>query len=283
MDNRAAVLGFQVTFLAFAVVLLNAPLEKYLYSQWQWARDLELDLGRALMVASGGVLLIGIAPLRRLAAEMLAPRIPRGRIPEVALAVAMNWLVTMGALGAMALTLFVIGGEARLGAAMGDDVAHPVRLGEALRPSHLVTFVFVAGLIGPIVEELVFRGFLYQAWRQAWGWVWAAIASAAVFGLFHGIVVPQLLSGIVMVVAMRRSGSMRTNIYAHALFNLLAWYPLLGQFVLPADRSTGDLQAWWFHLACLGATIVALPIYMGSARDARLPRRTDDFAPAAMS
>ena len=78
MDRRAAILGFQIAFLAFAVVLLNAPLEKYVYSQWQWARDLEFDLGRALMVISAGVLLIAIAPLRRRCSDLLAPRIPRG-------------------------------------------------------------------------------------------------------------------------------------------------------------------------------------------------------------
>jgi membrane protease YdiL (CAAX protease family) len=280
MDKRAAALGFQITFLTFAVVLLNAPLEKYVYSEWQWARDLELDLGRALMVITGGVLLLAVAPLRRRCAAMLEPRIPKGKIFEVALALAMMWLVSMAASAVLALTLYLIGGEPRLARAMGDFVGHEARIEEALQPSHLVMFVFVAGLIAPIVEELVFRGFLYRAWRDAWGWAWAALASATVFGLFHGIVVPQLLSGIVLVVAMRRTGSMRTNIYTHSLFNLLAWYPLLGQFVMPAGRSTGEIGVWWFQLACLALTLVALPLYMASARDASLPGEPEFAAPS---
>jgi len=280
MDKRAAILGFQIAFLTFAVVLLNAPLEKYVYGRWQWARDLELDLGRALMVASGGMLLLAVAPLRRACAGMLAPRIPKGKIREVALALAMMWLVSLAASGLFAIAFYLAGGEPRLARAMGDSIPHHLRLEQSLQPPHLVMFVFVAGLIGPIVEELVFRGFLYGAWREAWGWVWAAIASATVFGLFHGIVVPQLLCGIVLVVAMRRTGSMRTNIYTHALFNLLAWYPLLGQFVMPPGRSTGEIGAWWFHIACLALTIVALPAYMASARDASLPRAPEFAAPA---
>jgi uncharacterized protein len=279
MDKRAAILGFQIAFLTFAVLLLNAPLEKYVYSRWQWARDLELDLGRAMMVLSGGMLLVAVAPLRRACSEMLAPRIPKGKIREVALALAMMWLVSLAASALFALTFYLVGGEPRLARAMGDFMSHPSRIEEALQPSHLVMFVFVAGLIGPIVEELVFRGFLYRAWRDAWGWVWAAIASATVFGLFHGIVVPQLLSGIVLVVAMRRTGSMRTNIYAHALFNLLAWYPLLGQFVMPAGRSTGEIGVWWFQIACLALSVVAVPLYMASARDASLPRAPQFAAP----
>ena len=280
VDRRGAILGFQIAFLAFAVVLLNAPLEKYVYREWQWARDLELDLGRALMVMSGALLLACVPALRRGCAGMLAPRVPPRGAREVALAVAMMWLVSMAAAGAFALASFLSGGEPRLVHAMGDAMGHASRVEQALRPSHLVTFVFVAGLIGPIVEELVFRGFLYGAWREAWGWAWAAVASATVFGFFHGIVVPQLLCGIVLVVAMRRTGSMRTNIYAHALFNLLAWYPLLGQFVMPAARSSGGIGAWWLQLACLAIAVVALPLYMASARDANLPRAPQFAAPA---
>jgi surface polysaccharide O-acyltransferase-like enzyme len=85
-----------------------------------------------------------------------------------------------------------------------------------------------------------------------------------------------------MVVVMRRTGSMRANIYTHALFNLLAWYPLLGQFMLPANRSTGEIESWWLHLTCLAVAIIALPLYMMSARDERLPRRRD-FAAEAMT
>ena len=280
MHTRAGILGFQIALLAFAVAILNAAFEKYVNSQWPWARDFDLQLGRALAIISGGLLLIAIGPLRRLCAEMLAPRIPKGKTGEVALAVAMNWLVELGAVGAVVLTIYCVGGEARLARFIDEHTPHYANIDKALSPSHLVMFVFVAGLVAPIVEELVFRGFIYGTWRQAWGWVWAAIGSATVFGLFHGLVVPQFLSGMVMVVAMRRSGSMRTNIYAHALFNLLAWYPLLGQFVLPSNRSTGEIEVWWFHLVCLAVTIVVLPLYMWSARDAKLARRSDDFAPA---
>ena len=273
MTNRnSPALGFQITLLIFAVVFLNAPLEKYVYSQWQWAHDLDLSFGRALIIISGGVLLAAIPGLRRQCAEMLAPRIPGGRVREVALALGVDLIAGLGAFGGFALWHYCAGGEPALARAMGEHSSHAVQMHEALKPSNVIMFVFIAGLVGPIVEELAFRGFLYRAWVPAWGWAWATLASALVFGLFHGAVWPQFVSGIVYVVAMRRGRTIRTNIYAHALHNLVLWYPLLGQFLLPSGRSTGELHLWTPHLICLAVTVVLVPWYVWSARDSRIAR-----------
>lgn len=279
-QRTSSALGFQIAFLIFAVVFLNAPLEKYIYNQWIWARDANLELGRAFMIISGGILLATVPGLRRRCADLLAPHIPRGRRREVVVAVAMDMLCALGAMGAFALWTYQAGGEPALARAMGSHTPDHIQMERAFSPQSLLMFVFVAGLVAPIVEELAFRGFLYQAWKAAWGWLWAALASAFVFGLFHGTIVPQFLAGIVYVVAMRRSGSLRGAIYAHALFNLLAWFPLLGQFMLPAGRSTGELHLWTPHLVCLALATVLLPVYVWSARDARLPPPADFATPA---
>jgi uncharacterized protein len=272
-DRRVrAILGFQIAFLAFALVFLNAPLEMFIYGHWQWARDLELDLGRSLMVISGGLVLLLVPALRRRCAEMLAPAIPRGKRREVAFGIGMDWLVVLGAIGAFVLLNYANGGEPGLARHMGERTPHHVAMQHALQPSAIL-FVFVAALIGPIVEELVFRGFLFRAWQAAWGWGWSAIASSIVFGLFHhATVLPQFLAGLVLVTVMRRAGTLRASIYVHALFNLLAWYPLLGQWIFPPGRSTGEVHIWTVHLVALAVSLVALPAYMWSARDAEVAR-----------
>lgn len=267
--KAAAIRGLQITLLIFAVVFLNAPLDKFVYQNWQWAKDLDLSLGRALLIVSGGVILAAIPALRRECAGLLAPRIAPGRLHEVPLASGIDLVAGLGAMGGFALWHYCLGGEPALARAMGEQSSHAMRMTEAFTASHLIMFVLVAGLVGPIVEELAFRGLLYRAWIPAWGWVWACIASALVFGLFHGTLWPQFMGGIVYVVAMRRGGAIRTAIYAHALHNLLLWYPLLGQFFMPAGRSTGELHVWTFHLICLGLTFVILPWYMWSSRDSR--------------
>jgi len=273
MKNRAsAVPGFQVAFLIFAVVFLNAPLDRFIYQNWQWARDLDLSLGRPLMVISGALVLAAVPSLRRACAMLLAPRIPAGKKREVVFCLALDMVTSIGAFGGFALWHYASGGEPALARAMGEQSSHAVQMEQAFFASHIVMFVFIAGMIGPIVEELAFRGFLYRAWIAAWGWVWAGIASAFVFGLFHGPVWPQFFAGIIFVVAWRRSGSLRTPIYAHSLFNLLCWYPLLGQFMLPAGRSTGELHVWAPHLFCLAASAILIPWYVWSARDSRIQR-----------
>jgi membrane protease YdiL (CAAX protease family) len=278
----AAVRGFQIAFLIFAVVFLNAPLDKYVYERWQWARDLDLALGRALMLVSGAVILASIPPLRRECSRLLAPRIPQGRRREVAVALAIDLVAGFAVFGAIALWHYLRGGEPALARAMGEHASDAVQMREALSMGHLIMFVFVAGLIGPIAEELAFRGLLYHAWREAWGWLAAALASSLVFALFHSLAWPQFVSGLVLVAAYRRSGSLRTSIYAHSLHNLLFWYPLLGQLLLPSGRYTGELHVWTFHLVCLAATVIAVPAYLWSAREARIPK-SSEFAEARIA
>jgi membrane protease YdiL (CAAX protease family) len=272
MKSPAA--GFQIAFLVLAAVFLNAPLEKYVVGQWQWARDLELDLGRTIIIASGGLILCAVAPLRRACAAFLSTPVPRGSRWEIPLAVFVNYIAALGALGAIALWVWLVGAEPALARRMGSEPTAAAQWSDALSATGIVTFVFTAGLLAPIVEELVFRGFLYRAWIPPWGWVGAALASSLVFGLFHGLVVPQFLVGLVFVTVMRRTVSIRASVYAHALFNLSAWYPLLGQFMTPTGHSTGELHLWTFHIVCLAAALILVPLYMWSARDARVADRS---------
>lgn len=267
--RASAIHGFQIAFLAFAAVFLAAPLDKYVASTWQWARDLELPLGRPLIFVIAGIILVSVAPLRRRCAALLQPAIAPGRRGDVIAGLALVVLSSLGVLGAIALWNWCAGGEPALARAMGQEPTRASQMEAALSTSGLVIFVFFAGFIGPIVEEIFFRGMLYPAWKHAWGWVGSSLATAAVFGLFHGAFWPQLLGSLVFVCVFRRTGALRGAIYTHAAFNLLLWYPLLGQLMLPSGRSTGELHVWWFHLACLAFIAIALPGYMWMSRDAK--------------
>ncbi|MCC6978103.1 MAG: CPBP family intramembrane metalloprotease [Candidatus Melainabacteria bacterium] len=106
-------------------------------------------------------------------------------------------------------------------------------------------FVFLGVIVAPIVEEIVFRGFLYNAVRtsfrsdkamaffgsKGWGDLAAAFTSALVFGLFHMnfMQFPALnwaalpiytVTGMVMSESYRRSGSLYVPILVHAFNNL---------------------------------------------------------------
>jgi membrane protease YdiL (CAAX protease family) len=276
-DRRAhAVTGFQIAFLWFAIVLLTAPADKFIFSRWQWARDLELPLGRVMIFVIASVVLLAFGSLRRRCVELLRPRIRTGSQHQVLVGLVLNLVSGAGALGAFALWNWTVGGEPALARVMGERATHSTEMTNALSTHGLVMFLFLAATLGPIVEEVVFRGMLYPAWRHAWGWVWGAFGSALVFGLFHGTFLPQFFAGLILVCVLRLTGSLRGSIYMHALSNLLLWYPLLGQFMLPSGRFTGELLVWTPHLICLGLTFILLPWYMWSARDSRLPSSAGD-------
>lgn len=83
----------------------------------------------------------------------------------------------------------------------------------------------VAAIIAPIVEELLFRGLLYQWLRARTNVAVAVIASAAIFASAH--VIPVLLPalfavGVVLALAFEWSKSLWVNITLHFMQNALA-------------------------------------------------------------
>lgn len=263
--------GLQIAFLVLAVLLLAAPLDKYVLSAWPWSQQLDLPTGRIANFILACALLVCVPALRRRSRDLLSRPIPATRWKEVPAALAVDFVCAFGAFGAFALWHWTIGGEPALARRMGEESSHAVQWARAVSAGGIVHLA-LAALVAPVVEELVFRGFLYPAWERQWGWIAGAIATSAVFGLVHGAFLPQFLASIVFICALRRAGSLWAPILVHACFNTLLWYPLLGQFMLPSGRSTGELHLWWLQLACLAATFFVLPLYMWTSRDAKLPR-----------
>ncbi len=86
-------------------------------------------------------------------------------------------------------------------------------------------FVLVAVVMAPLFEEIVFRGFLFRGFANSWGWMWGALASAAIFGAAHlqlDVFLPLAALGFALAWAYHRTGSLWTCITMHALFNLIA-------------------------------------------------------------
>ena len=89
--------------------------------------------------------------------------------------------------------------------------------------SDLIFFFIVGGLVGPVAEELFFRGILYGFLRR-WGVVVALVFSTLIFVICHpihqGIPVTRLLGGILFAVAYEISGTLMVPITIHCLGNL---------------------------------------------------------------
>lgn len=84
------------------------------------------------------------------------------------------------------------------------------------------TTILAAGVIAPIGEEILFRGYIYPAMKRLVGAIPAAILAALLFAAIHntaaGMATLTLLA-IALTVAYERTGSLIVPMVMHALFN----------------------------------------------------------------
>jgi len=93
-----------------------------------------------------------------------------------------------------------------------------------------LAFVFLA----PVVEELVFRGYLFRAWRYTRLGLWGTVLLTSVlFAAIHGFQYPWLtlvylfIFSMLLGLAREKTGSLLTPIALHVLNNALAMTMLL--------------------------------------------------------
>jgi membrane protease YdiL (CAAX protease family) len=99
------------------------------------------------------------------------------------------------------------------------------------KPSEIILFFVIGGMVGPIAEEIFFRGILYGFFRR-WGVVVALVLSTVVFVFthpsHHGVPVTQVVGGVVFAVAYEVEGSLMTPITIHILGNMAIFtFPLI--------------------------------------------------------
>ena len=91
------------------------------------------------------------------------------------------------------------------------------------KSGEIVLFFLIAGVIGPVAEEILFRGIIYGFFRR-WGVLAALILSSVIFVLAHstlsGIPVPQIVGGIIFALAYEKEGNLIAPITIHILGNM---------------------------------------------------------------
>ena len=260
--------GNQVAFFIFAVWLLAVPVTYWAENMIGAGAELRAWLEKSLHLLLVGLALLIFRPLREACRRALTPGISRESRTEVAIVAAAAPLVGFGFAGAYALWWATFEGPAGLEHRISAHGTAGEVLSEALRAPTIATQIVIGVIVGPIVEELVFRAFLFRAWVERHGWIVAMLLSSTVFALLHPFFLAAFLDSIVNTCVYRRTGSLRAAILVHGTHNLLVFYPLLGQFILPLDlESPGDIWSWSGHLIALAAVVIALPIYAWMSRD----------------
>ena len=85
-----------------------------------------------------------------------------------------------------------------------------------------VWFFIVGAILAPLVEEIFFRGFLFQGFRARYGWVPGMLLSSAIFALAHldpVAFIPTFILGCVLAYLYQRSNSIWPSVTLHVLVN----------------------------------------------------------------
>ena len=273
--------GLQIAFLVFAIVLLAYPVQKY-FGPALGLGDPGRIVDRLFVFVPLIALLVLVPAFRRFAVEQLRNGIPPGKRLESAIVALVQVALPFAVMGAIVLWHWTIGGEMALARRIGDQRPIATDLAQAASVEGFLFFVLIAGVVGPIVEELIFRGLLYHAWEAQWGWFVSMLATSTVFALYHPVPFAAFTGSVILVAVLRRTGSLWAPIVVHAAGNIALWPLAMGRFYFQtAGKETGEIALWPFHLAALALLAIALPAYVWLARDPKAADIPEEEAAAS--
>ncbi len=259
--------GFQICFLYFAAIFGAMLVSSYAINVFALPREYLDPIGQAVTFAIAGLVLVLVPDLRARAIALLRTPVPKAHRVEMALATALKVAIPFGLVGAVALFAILSNDTGALAhIPMQDDPEGQTAF--TLRPAILVLGVGIGWFIGPLLEEIYFRGFLYRAWERQWGWVPATLLTSLAFGIGHpSHVVSSFLGSIVFICILRRTGSLRASFYIHSAYNMLVFWPFLGHLVFIA-RPGEPLawSTWWMEISGLVVMAIGIPLYLFLAR-----------------
>ena len=118
--------------------------------------------------------------------------------------------------------------------------------------------ILAIAIIGPVLEELLFRGAITKALLQQYSPTKAILMSALLFGVFHinpAQILPAFLIGILLAWTYYKTGSLIPCILMHVLNNSLAVY-LSIQY--PEAKNMDDLISGTPYLIVLSGAVLLL-------------------------
>src|SRR5262249_9187312 len=121
-------------------------------------------------------------------------------------------------------------------------------------------FILTIIVLGPIVEEILFRGILLSRWSSKWGMRKAALISALAFAIAHADVLGAFFFGLCFTILYLRTQTLLIPIVAHVLNNTIA---MANYFRGTHDASARDtifhfLSVSWVETLYLAATSLIL-------------------------
>jgi len=104
-------------------------------------------------------------------------------------------------------------------------------------PAFLAYTSVFAAVVGPIIEELFFRAFMYSALKKYIGIFWAMFITASIFAVLHTNLVgflPIMVLGIALAYLYEKTGNLVSSITLHIMhnFSMVSFVFLMKQFTV---------------------------------------------------
>jgi membrane protease YdiL (CAAX protease family) len=217
---------------------------------WTWRDLIIILLGTGLILVIGGFLIIAIGMLRTDSQDLVQPNMAQSLAAAALEAVALVAGIYLFGLRRKGLDWQILGIKTASGVwilitlivsvfaipltglitllimlVLGLPLENPqvdFLLPDDISLMTAALMILLAGILVPIAEELIFRGFLYNFLKERWG-VWPGVfISALVFAIIHGNVIVGVTAfflGIILAILYEYSHSLWTSILFHAVNN----------------------------------------------------------------
>lgn len=134
----------------------------------------------------------------------------------------------------------------------------------AIYESSIILQLLAGGIVAPIVEEMIFRGLVYQRMKEYSNIKIAAIVSAVAFGVFHGnwIQAPYaIIIGLMAVFVYEKYKSMIAPIVLHMSANLASVVLTYGAAKINQSQ-TSNVQQFsnWYMIKTISSTMLVFII-----------------------
>ncbi|HCW32861.1 MAG: hypothetical protein UT55_C0001G0002 [Candidatus Peregrinibacteria bacterium GW2011_GWE2_39_6] len=106
----------------------------------------------------------------------------------------------------------------------GQQASHIPLFGDSIFGFLIGGLIIV--ILAPLVEEVFFRGYVYQFFKKYFNVFWGSIFASLLFSLFHfefQVLIPIFILGLVLNWLFEKSGSLWTSIAFHMLNNAMAF------------------------------------------------------------
>jgi membrane protease YdiL (CAAX protease family) len=211
------VIGALVAAVIFGVATGQVSSADVQHNPPRLPADFQLGSQFAVYLPLAVYLLAVVPPLSRLSLAALGVRVPTAREVGAGVAGAAAMWITINIVSWIVVSLTHL-----------HDTEAAVELLQLIHtPAQQVQFVLIAIVLAPLVEELTFRVFLFNAFLR-WTGLWIALlVSSALFGLAHAQTASQVITlgiplaagGVVLALVYDRTRCYWSSAISHALFN----------------------------------------------------------------